>query len=605
MFMLLLALAVLAGFFGCADDSDIGLIDGALDGDDEPRPDGDAEADEEANEGETEDDADETDGDEEVAPLAAEAGFMEIEPVTFRFVKGRYEKSFTSTPARLWYAFQPAEENPDDKPLAIFFNGGPGSSTGILFGFNTAARTLDPAFTGDDAVTASPAPWTRLANLLYVDARQTGFSYSLLDDVADADARNAAFGADNHNCFFDAADFVRLLLRFLQAHPALTDNPVWIVGESYGGLRATVMLHLLLFASRYADGAAVYQDPTLVEEIKAHYGAVFPEHAGELPPPELAATQFARQVLVQPLLTGLYQDEEAGRLWDMDGSPMFRMAEEEDETFVPCREQGEDCSPYDNGMGFADTVAERDLYNWSKPKGWMDAVIADGAAKLLLVGPLSEALGADARGVEWLYAAERAQAFRVVGDEEEKKLLSAASLARLPFVERWRLMRKPRFRAAAEGDLPDVFGALQTWDRYYLSINELVTITFYVNGAMAFEIDPFHPRYGELFLEDLLYVNTFITHAAFDLVIYAPALPPALERHDDLVEQVEHETAPREGEARGGWMTVRYKPDAFGQTAAESRAVRFPLYPDSCHAVEITEPVEFLDDVTAWTEDAD
>jgi hypothetical protein len=69
--------------------------------------------------------------------------------------------------------------------------------------------------------------FTKLGNLLYIDARQTGFSY---DD------------APGYPCTFDmqedSIDFTRVILRVLDTHPQLTASRVVLVGESYGGARA-------------------------------------------------------------------------------------------------------------------------------------------------------------------------------------------------------------------------------------------------------------------------------------------------------------------------------------------------------------------------------
>lgn len=70
--------------------------------------------------------------------------------------------------------------------------------------------------------------------------------------------------------------FIRVLLRFLVAHPNLQRNRVVIVGESYGGIRSTVMLHILLHYQDYGNGRSIYQDPSLVQEIQNHYNHVFP-----------------------------------------------------------------------------------------------------------------------------------------------------------------------------------------------------------------------------------------------------------------------------------------------------------------------------------------
>src|SRR5688572_18619540 len=72
-------------------------------------------------------------------PLEPEAGFLEL-PVL--------PVGAQSTP-RLFYSFQSAED-PDDAPVLLFVNGGPGAATSsILFPFGTGPYTIDPTPTDD------------------------------------------------------------------------------------------------------------------------------------------------------------------------------------------------------------------------------------------------------------------------------------------------------------------------------------------------------------------------------------------------------------------------------------------------------------------------
>ena len=239
----------------------------------------------------------------EARALQNEAGFIAMEPVAFHFHYGSRASrlELASSEARVWYSFHAADHDPAARPLFVFFNGGPGSaSSSGLMSMYTSRYTLDNRIEsgGGEQYVPNPFSWTRLGNLLYVDPRQTGFSYSVLDDVEDWDLRFREFNAQNFSTFFDGAEVVRLLLRFLVRHPELRDNPIVVVGESYGGVRATVVLHLLLNYASYGDGTEMYQDPALASEIQAHLEAVFPEYQGRIVPPEVIARQFGDQILI-------------------------------------------------------------------------------------------------------------------------------------------------------------------------------------------------------------------------------------------------------------------------------------------------------------------
>jgi hypothetical protein len=87
---------------------------------------------------------------------------------------------------------------------------------------------------------------------------------------------------------------VRALLKFLDAHPPLAHGAVVIVGESYGGMRATLMLNMLLHSDQY--GAGNFVDPELAPLVHAHFGIA----AGATLSPSTVAQQFGHAVLIQP-----------------------------------------------------------------------------------------------------------------------------------------------------------------------------------------------------------------------------------------------------------------------------------------------------------------
>jgi hypothetical protein len=222
--------------------------------------------------------------------LLPEAGFIEVEA----------HARFSRYPARMFYSFHPADSEPTTKPLLVFFNGGPGFPTTLgLLPYGTTRQRIDPE-AAEPTLVDNPNSWTRFANLLYIDERQVGFSYglNLPEPAADIDEVGAS-------PVEDAADFVRTVLRFLHAHPAILSAPVVLVGESYGGMRALLMLNLL----HYPRTVAAELDPALAEEIEAHHRDVFPcaEQAGF--PHEMISGQFGSAVLIQPYLLGPAQLE--------------------------------------------------------------------------------------------------------------------------------------------------------------------------------------------------------------------------------------------------------------------------------------------------------
>lgn len=493
--------------------------------------------------------------------LHDEAGFITIEPVSYTLHGPEGPAPRTSGAARLWYTFQPADTDPEDKPLAVLFNGGPGASSGILFGLGTARRTLDPDPGGEGAA-LNPASFTAFANLLYVDARGTGFSYGQLPYPSDPEARQAELALDNYNVFLDAADFVRVVLRFLAAHPEIRDRPVVLVGESYGGVRATVMLHLLLHSERYGDGSEVFEDPALAAEITEHMEAALGVAPGAMAPGRVAA-QFGAQVLLQPRISHRLQDAAAGSMLDAEGSPLFALGEAVGQPFTPCAAQPQPCDGYANALEFVGSVG-RDVYHFTEPSGWLFAQYDAAGARLADPQVLEAALGVDPAAIAGLPAADREGAYRLAPG------------------------------AGSEDELGALLGVLPVWDRYHLmEVFDAVGPIFAGPEAEALGIDRLDPRYGAMFLDNLIHVDTFITRAALDIVLYAPALPQALAMISDQVITAEVDDSPRAGEERPGWLTLRFADQS-------SRVIRFPRYDAAGHTVTLTQPLELSRDVGAW-----
>ncbi|UCH98032.1 MAG: hypothetical protein JSV88_14590, partial [Candidatus Aminicenantes bacterium] len=543
--------------------------------------------------------------------LECEAGFITIEPVDFYFHYQSYFSRLTlrSSEARIWYSFQPADQDPGEKPLFIFFNGGPGGATSDgLMSLNTARMTLDTTLeNGGDEFIPNPVSWSRMGNLLYVDARLTGFSYNLMNSPGDGNARFREFNAQNFNIFFDAADFIRLLLEFLSDHPELQDNPVIIVGESYGGVRSTVMLHILLNYKDYANGIEMYQDDDLVEKIQAHYDAVFPGYNNQTVPPEIIARQFSHQILIQPAISAGYQHQVAGEMFEQEGSVIFQVAREEGLQYVPCWQKPSDsnCNPRDNALIFIDQVARRDYYNYTKPKDWLWDIFFNAARLLSFTNNLMMVTGVDVTGIPLLYASARTNAYKLNQDlNVDTQMDKHASFEQLIFRD---MARKAAKLAAEEpGDMRWVFGALQPWDRYFLSLNYDANSAFHWNIALyrGYDVDYYSPRCGRMFLKNVAHVNTFITNGAYDLVVYSRAIPGSLALHYDILESVIHDAGEPGSEDRPGRIILNYNPDAFpGINDLYTRTIKFPLYAFSSHAVSINQPQELFADVLAWLTD--
>jgi hypothetical protein len=183
------------------------------------------------------------------APVVAQAGFVEAPARTVTLHGSSVSIDAT---ARLFYNLRPADQSPEGAPIVVLFNG---FADDIVRAYGTGPTTV---VMGGDVVD-NPASLTRLANLLYVEPRQAGYSYDVLAGRPPAPADCAP---DVFNEYVDAADVLFGVLAFLQDNPRL-EGPVYWLGESYGGVRVTWVLAYL----RGRWDLVPYSDPVLSERI--------------------------------------------------------------------------------------------------------------------------------------------------------------------------------------------------------------------------------------------------------------------------------------------------------------------------------------------------
>ncbi|KAG9096623.1 hypothetical protein FS749_008101 [Ceratobasidium sp. UAMH 11750] len=155
-----------------------------------------------------------------------------ITPGTLRYTEnsgvcettaGVYQASgyadLTSTQS-MWFWFFAARSNPDTAPLAIWLNGGPGSSSMIgLFQENGPCR-----MNSDEAtVSLNPYSWNAYANMLYID-QPVGVGYSYGSQVVGTSQDAAVDVWKMLQIFFKDPKFSKYATR---------DFGIWT--ESYGG----------------------------------------------------------------------------------------------------------------------------------------------------------------------------------------------------------------------------------------------------------------------------------------------------------------------------------------------------------------------------------
>lgn len=120
---------------------------------------------------------------------------------------------------------------------------------------------------------------------------------------------------------------------------------------------------------------------------------------------------------------------------------------------------------------------------------------------------------------------------------------------------------------AAVGDIPgddslaSHLGKLGRYDRYFMARNPEVYLAYAANViAPEYVWLPIRadsdPTYGAMFLENARYVETFLTDAEYDLVIYSAAMPDALKGHKGIVKDVTRTRASGDG---SGTFQIDYR----------------------------------------------
>ena len=328
--------------------------------------------------------------------LGPEAGFLYIEG-------GPYTAEGAPRQApdhRIWYSFRPADFMPKTRPIAVFFNGGPGAATSSgLFSFDTGpVKQIDPTGNATSLTLVSNAhSWTQFANLLYIDAPGAGFSYPL--PHAGNTANDVGIDIDD-----DAGIFLRVILQFLRRHPGLRANRIILVGESYGGTRATLMLHYLYNYQQVADnGPGPYHNTRLYGDLMDYFSKVF---ATQSPGPLVIREAFGHQVLIDPGLVGLYQIDH-----NNSHGPQNCLPPSTD----PDPNNPGKCWWHWTTTGGVKMLPTCDPYNCNKAmidNDYWELVMMDlAAANLTKVAMLNQMLGVDASTIEWMKASARSQAF--------------------------------------------------------------------------------------------------------------------------------------------------------------------------------------------------
>jgi carboxypeptidase D len=155
----------------------------------------------------------------------------------------------------LFYWLFEADEKPEDKPLVIWMNGGPGCSSMDGLFLELGPLRVDPGGkAGADRVSVNPHGWHHAANILFLDQPVgTGFAYTKSSAYCRTDQQI------NDHFYYFLKEFFRLHPQYTRAPEGVgaagpaTTRPLYLAGESHAGHYIPYMAEDLL--RRNADGA--------------------------------------------------------------------------------------------------------------------------------------------------------------------------------------------------------------------------------------------------------------------------------------------------------------------------------------------------------------
>jgi carboxypeptidase C (cathepsin A) len=148
--------------------------------------------------------------------------------------------------------------NPDTRPVTFVFNGGPGSASIWLHFGLVGPKVIDiPSDAGDPGpppykLRDNPSSILRATDLVFVDPVGTGYSHAM------GEKKNEDFwGYDE-----DAESVAEIIRAFITRHNRW-NSPKYILGESYGGIRTSLLIPRLQNDLNVGLNGAILISPAL------------------------------------------------------------------------------------------------------------------------------------------------------------------------------------------------------------------------------------------------------------------------------------------------------------------------------------------------------
>ncbi|MBQ4875406.1 MAG: alpha/beta hydrolase [Rickettsiaceae bacterium H1] len=147
-----------------------------------------------------------------------------------------------------------AKENKKDRPITFAFNGGPGGSSALLnfggIGPERIQRKDDKKIIPPISLEKNPESWIEFTDLVFIDAPGTGYSVFNGEDGSSI--------LENFTDFWGVQEDLEAFILFIKEfliREERSRSPVFLCGESYGGLRVAALSSLLPKKDVHVNGA--------------------------------------------------------------------------------------------------------------------------------------------------------------------------------------------------------------------------------------------------------------------------------------------------------------------------------------------------------------
>ncbi|PON99683.1 Serine carboxypeptidase-like [Trema orientale] len=141
----------------------------------------------------------------------------------------------------LFYYFVEADKEPDNKPLTLWLNGGPGCSS-VGGGAFTELGPFYPIGNGR-GLRKNSMSWNRASNLLFIES-PAGVGWSYSNTTSDYNTGDAATANDMREFF----------LKWFEKFPSFRSRDLFLTGESYAGHYIPQLAIVLLDYNEHSTG---------------------------------------------------------------------------------------------------------------------------------------------------------------------------------------------------------------------------------------------------------------------------------------------------------------------------------------------------------------